>query len=155
MFDLPFGLQTLYSSTTGLSSVILILWQHLLIKTASQEFSQDTWRTDVFKRQNLKRERDIQGKCWGGFIQPSSPWHWTHSSFSEMYLLPVWAMCRAFIFINISLHRNVLLAKWSRAQMDVNYSQWRMENVLLYYNVQTQIFSFKHGIYPREEELKC
>ena len=39
--------------------------------------------------------------------------------------------------------------------MDENYSQWRMENTLLYYNVQTQIFSFKHGIYPGEEELKC
>lgn len=44
-------------------------------------------------------------------------------------------ICRAFIIIKISLHKNALLAKWGIAQIDENHSQWRVENALPYHNM--------------------
>lgn len=94
----------------------------------------------------------LNKKCWGRAMHPSCPLHLMHSSFSETWLLSAWTICRAFIIIKISLHKNALLAKWGIAQIDENHSQWRVENALLYHNMHTQIFSFKYGRYHWEDE---
>lgn len=83
----------------------------------------------------LKWRERLKKKCWGRAMHPSCTLHLMHSSFSETWLLPAWTICRAFIIIKISLHKNALLAKWGIAQIDENHSQWRVENALLYHNM--------------------